>query len=471
MLPEATAWAAARLGRRPYGEYYLRPGKILGRAALLIVPAILIVWWFAASLDLDSSMLRLLVTGLIGGALAPPCIAGLSLVGGLRGGPPLKITEEGIELTRGFLWTLIPFLPVPETRNVIPWADIQAIEPLRGMETAVLIQRRGDRKRWWERIGVSAKRPAGRVVDLSFFKGNPEDLGRSLLAWSEARLRLEVNRARVESFGPIDGAGSEGPQPSTHSFSGNAVDQASFYDDIAEYYDLIYSDWAGSMQRHGAAISAMLGRPPAGTRILDVSAGIGTQTLPLAAMGYEVVARDLSPAAIRRLQREAQERGLVIDAASSDMRDVGASVEGLFDAVISFDNSIPHLLTDPEIIATLQGFRNILAPGGVLLLSIRDYEGVDRSSTSIHRYGERTRRGSQYRMSQEWEWYDASHYRTTMIVERAQEQEWTEVVRTVAAYYAIPIPRLLELMRGVGFQSDRVDDPPFFQPVLRGRAV
>ena len=40
------------------------------------------------------------------------------------------------------------------------------------------------------------------------------------------------------------------------------MDQARFYDDIAEYYDLIYSDWEGSMRRHGAAISAMLGRPP-----------------------------------------------------------------------------------------------------------------------------------------------------------------------------------------------------------------
>ncbi len=186
----------------PYGEYYLRPGRILGTAALLIIPAILVAWWFAASLDLDSAKLRLLATGVIGVALAPPCIAGLSLVGRLRGGPPLTISAEGIELTRGFLWTLIPFLPVPETRTIIAWADIQAIEPLQGLETAVVIQKRGDRKRWWERIGVSAKRPAGRVVNLSLLKGEPAELQRDLLAWSEERLRLEVHRARVESLEP-----------------------------------------------------------------------------------------------------------------------------------------------------------------------------------------------------------------------------------------------------------------------------
>ncbi len=68
------------------------------------------------------------------------------------------------------------------------------------------------------------------------------------------------------------------------------VNQGQFYDDIAEYYDLIYADWEGSMLRHGAAIAEILdGRVPSRTRILDVSAGIGTQVLPLAALGYEVV--------------------------------------------------------------------------------------------------------------------------------------------------------------------------------------
>jgi len=256
-----------------------------------------------------------------------------------------------------------------------------------------------------------------------------------------------------------------------HSISGQAVDQGSFYDDIAEFYDLIYADWDESMSRHGATISAMLGRDPEATRILDASAGIGTQSLPLAALGFEVVARDLSPGAIHRLQREAEDRGLQIDAAAADMREVASSINGPFDAVISFDNSIPHLLSDSDVMATLEGFKQVLAPGGIVLISVRDYERVDRSPTSIHRYGERTRDGARYRMSQEWEWYDAEHYRTTMVVEQEEDGGWREVVRTVAAYYAIPIPALLELMRSAGLKSERVDEAPFFQPVLRGRAV
>ena len=55
--------------------------------------------------------------------------------------------------------------------------------------------------------------------------------------------------------------------------------------------DLIDPDWEAAMERQGDLLSRLL---PQGCRVLDVAAGIGTQSLPLAAKGYEVVARDLS---------------------------------------------------------------------------------------------------------------------------------------------------------------------------------
>lgn len=247
------------------------------------------------------------------------------------------------------------------------------------------------------------------------------------------------------------------------------MDQGRFYDEIAAYYDLIYADWEASMVRHGAAISALLGRTgdEAG-RILDISAGIGTQALPLAQLGFEVVARDVSEGAVRRLRSEARARGLEIDAARSDMRAVGDSVTGRFDGIISMDNSIPHLLTDDDIVATCRGVRTLLAPDGVFLISVRDYSGVDRAPRSSHPYGVRARSGRNYRLGQEWEWYDDEHYRTTMVVEVERGDGWEEVARTDARYYAVSIARLLELMSEAGFHATRVGGSPFFQPVLRG---
>ncbi len=64
------------------------------------------------------------------------------------------------------------------------------------------------------------------------------------------------------------------------------------YDDLAAFYDLIYQDWEASMRWQGAVLADLL--PPVPARVLDASAGIGTQALPLAEIGYRVVARDLS---------------------------------------------------------------------------------------------------------------------------------------------------------------------------------
>jgi SAM-dependent methyltransferase len=247
-----------------------------------------------------------------------------------------------------------------------------------------------------------------------------------------------------------------------------------YYDDLADYYELIFPDWEESMARQGAAISQVLrahGSRRMGEtfRVLDVSAGIGTQSLPLAASGFEVTARDVSSAAIGRLRREAARRGLDIDAARADMRDLGDSVTGPFDAVISFDNSLPHLPSDTEIARALSGFREILAPEGLLLLSVRDYSQVDRSIESSHPYGERTRGGKRYRLRQDWKWIDESHYHTTFVVEEHAHAGWTDVVRTVAPYYAISVSRLLTLMDDSGFDARVVTEVQFYQPMLMGR--
>jgi glycine/sarcosine N-methyltransferase len=128
------------------------------------------------------------------------------------------------------------------------------------------------------------------------------------------------------------------------------VETKQFYDDLASYYHLIFDNWDATMARQGDALVGLIreeleSSQPLGRRILDAACGIGTQTLPLAARGFRLVARDVSPAAVARLQREADARKLVIDAVA-DMRQVRSSVSGSFDVVLAFDNSVSHLLTD-----------------------------------------------------------------------------------------------------------------------------
>jgi 2-polyprenyl-3-methyl-5-hydroxy-6-metoxy-1,4-benzoquinol methylase len=87
-----------------------------------------------------------------------------------------------------------------------------------------------------------------------------------------------------------------------------------FYDDLAPLYHLMFPDWSNSIRRQGEELDSVIQSEWPGHRtVLDVSCGIGTQTLALAGRGYSVVGSDLSTREIERARREADLRGLVID--------------------------------------------------------------------------------------------------------------------------------------------------------------
>ncbi len=220
----------------------------------------------------------------------------------------------------------------------------------------------------------------------------------------------------------------------------------------------------------GSLIEAELAQSqPLDARILDAACGIGTQTLPLAARGFRLVARDLSPAAVARLQREANARRLPVDAAVADMRQVGTSVVGSFDVVLAFDNSLAHLLTDDDLCTALRQFLGALRPGGVFLCSVRDYDKVQRGEPATHSYGVREHHGERFRLRHEWSWDDPMHYRATFIVDRETPDGTVSELCIRSEFYAVSTERLLELMRVAGFQGCRRIDTTIYQPILTGR--
>jgi glycine/sarcosine N-methyltransferase len=86
------------------------------------------------------------------------------------------------------------------------------------------------------------------------------------------------------------------------------------YDDIANFYHLIYPNWNETIEQQGTVLNNLINNfmGSAPLSILDVFCSIGTQSLGLAALGHKVTAADLSKAAIERAHKEAVTRGLKI---------------------------------------------------------------------------------------------------------------------------------------------------------------
>ena len=100
---------------------------------------------------------------------------------------------------------------------------------------------------------------------------------------------------------------------------------------------------------------------PAGARVLDVSCGLGTNALRLAALGYRVLGVDVSPTAIEQAQLQRTAAGLDCEFRRADFL---ADEFGIFDVV--FDRGCLHGFADAAGRASFAAaVAAALPPGGL----------------------------------------------------------------------------------------------------------
>jgi SAM-dependent methyltransferase len=247
-----------------------------------------------------------------------------------------------------------------------------------------------------------------------------------------------------------------------------------FYQQLAKDYHLIYADWTKAIERQGATldrlIRAQIGGPP--LTVLDCSCGIGTQAIALARRGYTVHATDLSPAAVERAAREAAAQGAALTVGVADFRTLETQVAGTFDIVLSCDNSLPHLLTDDDLRQAARSMRAKLRSGGLLLISIRDYDHLTLEKPRATLPQVYDDGGGRRIVFQVWDWdEDGRTYTFSMFILRASAQGW------IAAHYATSYRALLraELSAALG-EAGLVDlrwhmpqDSGYYQPIVTAR--
>ena len=227
-----------------------------------------------------------------------------------------------------------------------------------------------------------------------------------------------------------------------------------FYDDLAPHYHLLFEDWDAGSDRQGRQLASIIRNNwPSASLILDVSCGIGTQAIALAANGYCVTASDLSAGAIDRARLEAQKRRQSISFSVCDMLSAHAHHGGGFDVVISCDNALPHLLTDESISAALKQIFDCARPGGGCLITIRDYEHEKRGKNIFKPYGVRVDGGYRYAIFQVWDFNGDIYDLTMFIVKEDLHSKHVTAETMHSRYYAISTANMMRLMEQVGFEQ------------------
>jgi glycine/sarcosine N-methyltransferase len=243
------------------------------------------------------------------------------------------------------------------------------------------------------------------------------------------------------------------------------------YDEFATYYDQIFENWEASITRQSMVLAGILEREYGERRfiqVLDCACGIGTQSLGLAMKGFDVTGCDISIGAVQRARSEASKRGLNVLFSVANMLQLSAIPKSSFDAVICFDNSLPHLQTDGDLLLAARQAYGKLRPGGSFIGSIRDYDRliVERPTTQEPSFYPDN--GSRRIVFQIWDWLDERRYRFHLYITRNTESEW-QTFHFTAMYRAVLRSELQRILEEAGFTNIRWLSPSesgFYQPIF-----
>jgi 2-polyprenyl-3-methyl-5-hydroxy-6-metoxy-1,4-benzoquinol methylase len=253
------------------------------------------------------------------------------------------------------------------------------------------------------------------------------------------------------------------------------MDIAATYDELADYYHLMFENWDVSVERQAAVLSRVLYRNCGLTttaHILDCACGIGTQSLGLAKLGFQVTGCDLSPRAIERARLEDSRRNSNVQFSVANMLDLTSLGESHFDTVICMDNSLPHLESAEHLLQAAEQMRSRLRPGGSLMASIRDYDQLIDERPVVQApvfYRDQGRRRIVFQI---WEWIDARRYIFHLYITRELASEW-QTFHTTGLYRAIRSDELGEILSQAGFKNLRWLAPGesgFYQPIVLAEA-
>ena len=146
----------------------------------------------------------------------------------------------------------------------------------------------------------------------------------------------------------------------------NAYDERyrRWYRDAAKDYD---DRFQGSFAELQARMIVDLLQPRGGMRILDVGAGTGRASLPLAqASDAEIISMDIAPEMLRKAREKRDQAGLQWPAFVNGNGRALPFPDASFDAVVSI--RVLHLFPTPQLGAFVDEMKRVLKPGGTLLI-------------------------------------------------------------------------------------------------------
>ena len=149
-----------------------------------------------------------------------------------------------------------------------------------------------------------------------------------------------------------------------------------FYENFADRYDSLVS-YENRVNREANFYDSIFKKYNVNT-VLDCACGTGHHVMMLKQLGYDVKGSDLSPAMIEKTRINLEKMNLDAFVKISAFRELTTNFGQKFDAIICVGNSLPHLLSDEDLISALSEINALLSENGILILEQRNYDKLVR---------------------------------------------------------------------------------------------
>lgn len=185
-------------------------------------------------------------------------------------------------------------------------------------------------------------------------------------------------------------------------------DSNAYYDFFADKYHIMLENWEEKIEKQGKILSELIKRYTKCkiNSILDCTCGIGIQAISLAKEGLKVTGSDISCNELAVAKKIAQKYGVNVNFIYADCRKLENTFYDNFDAIISIDSALPHLITKENFIAAFQSIYNKLNKGGIFLSSYRDYAELLKTKPNMaYPIRFNSENGIEYTIFRKWKWH------------------------------------------------------------------
>ena len=241
-----------------------------------------------------------------------------------------------------------------------------------------------------------------------------------------------------------------------------------FYDNMASQYDKLFLDWQATTQEQALILDRLFVENgfSKSAHILDCACGIGTQTIGLAAIGYNVIGSDISDGEITEAKERAKKNNVSVRFEHADFCALSDTFLEHFDIIIAMDNALPHMLTGNDLASAIKSIIEQLKHGGMFVASIRDYDALltvkpPYSPPYIHR----TAKGQRVSF-QTWSW-EGDNYRLIQYI--VDDEDTLQVSKFECEYRATRRQEITELLMANGCHEvvwKFPEETGFYQPIV-----